>query len=188
MAHITSKILLLAQDSIEYIKLIFKSSDELLDVPLVRRLPTELLDYLLFDKATRNRLKLCILDARGLLEFCLRLRLGRDQLWAGSERREVTTDGAGFEQLKPAVLLLEVDVDGERGREHASGHRNITSDRARRKGKDRKVTHGYIWHLAERLVLEVCRPFVLARCEIDGNELIGDVALFGYEGHATRAS
>jgi hypothetical protein len=49
------------------------------------------------------------------------------------------------------------------------------------------VTHGYIWYLAERLVLEVRRLLVLAATDVDGDEFIRDVALFGYQGHAARA-
>jgi hypothetical protein len=51
----------------------------------------------------------------------------------------------------------------------------------------RKTTHDYVWHLAKRLVLEVGWLLVLACREVDGNELIGDVALFCYEDHAARA-
>jgi len=126
-------------------------SDELLDPPLIRRLPAELFDYLLYDKIARNRRKLGILNTRRLLELCTRLGIRRNQLWAGSKRREVTADSAGFEQLKPVIL-------------------------------------GYVWHLTERLVLEVGRLLVLSRREVDGNELVGNVALFGYEGHTTRAN
>jgi len=36
-------------------------------------------------------------------------------------------------------------------------------------------------------VFEVSGLLVLAYREVDRNELIGDVALFGYEGHAARA-
>ena len=52
----------------------------------------------------------------------------------------------------------------------------------------RETTHGDIGHLAERLVLEVCRLLVFARLEADEDEFIGDVALFGYHGHATCPS
>jgi len=53
--------------------------------------------------------------------------------------------------------------------------------------KERETTHRYIWYLAERLVFEVGQLLVLARHEVYGNELVGDVALFGNDGHATGA-
>ena len=46
----------------------------------------------------------------------------------------------------------------------------------------------YIGHLAERLVGEMRRLLVFARFEADKDEAIGDVALFGYHGHATCQS
>jgi hypothetical protein len=49
------------------------------------------------------------------------------------------------------------------------------------------TTHHYVWHLAKRLVLEVRRLLVLAFHKVDGNELVRDVALLGYQGHAARA-
>jgi hypothetical protein len=42
--------------------------------------------------------------------------------------------------------------------------------------------------LAERLVREVSWLLVLGLLEVDGHDFIGDVALFGYQGHAARAS
>ena len=49
------------------------------------------------------------------------------------------------------------------------------------------ATHRYVWYLAKRLVLEVRWLLVLGRLHVDGNDLIRDVALFGYQGHAARA-
>jgi hypothetical protein len=49
------------------------------------------------------------------------------------------------------------------------------------------TTHHYVWHLAKRLVLEVRRLLVLAFHKVDGNELVRDIALLGYQGHAARA-
>ena len=45
-----------------------------------------------------------------------------------------------------------------------------------------------IGHLAERLVREMRRPLMFARLEADEDEFIGDVALFGYQGHDARVS
>jgi len=53
--------------------------------------------------------------------------------------------------------------------------------------KERKVTHGYIWNLAKGLVLEVGWLLVLCYLKVDGNDLVLEVALFGYQGNATRA-
>jgi len=49
------------------------------------------------------------------------------------------------------------------------------------------VTHDYIGYLAKRLVLEMRGLLVLGHPEVDGNEFIRDVALFGYHGHFARA-
>ena len=49
------------------------------------------------------------------------------------------------------------------------------------------MTHGYIWYLAKRLVLEVRWLLVLCRLKVDGNELILDIAFFGNQGNAARA-
>jgi hypothetical protein len=49
------------------------------------------------------------------------------------------------------------------------------------------VTHGHIWYLAKRLVLEVWWLLVLCRIKIDGNHLVLEVALFGNQGNAARA-
>ena len=50
------------------------------------------------------------------------------------------------------------------------------------------MTHGYIWYLAKRLVLEVWWLLVLCHIKIDGNHLVLEVALFGNQGNAARAS
>ena len=50
------------------------------------------------------------------------------------------------------------------------------------------ATHCYVGDLAERLVREVSWLLVLGLLEVDGHDFIGDVALFGYQGHAARAS
>jgi hypothetical protein len=42
-----------------------------------------------------------------LLELGVGLGVGGDQLWAGSEGREVATDSTGLEQLEAVVLLLD---------------------------------------------------------------------------------
>lgn len=50
-----------------------------------------------------------------------------------------------------------------------------------------KVTHGDVWYLAKRLVLEVRRLLVLCHHNVDGNELVLDVAFFGNQSNAARA-
>ena len=50
-----------------------------------------------------------------------------------------------------------------------------------------KVTHGHIWYLAKRLVLEVRWLLVLSRPKVDGNDLVRDMTLFGDQGNAARA-
>jgi len=52
----------------------------------------------------------------------------------------------------------------------------------------RATTYSYVGYLAERLVNEVRRLLVLGLLEVDGDDFIGDVALFGYQGHAACAS
>jgi hypothetical protein len=48
------------------------------------------------------------------------------------------------------------------------------------------MAYGYVGDLAERLVLEVRRLLLFARSEVDEDEFIGDVALFGYQGYDAR--
>jgi hypothetical protein len=112
--YITSEVLLLSQDGLVYIQLTFELRDELLDALLVCRLPAIRLVHPLDQNATHDRLKMRIFDARRLLELGTGLGLGGDQLWAGSEGRNVATDGARLEKFKAVVLLL--DDRGEWGR------------------------------------------------------------------------
>ena|SRR5260221_7313911 len=105
--HVTSKVLLPAQDSLIPIELAFQLWDQLLDALFVRRLPSVLLDNLLPNDASHDRIKLGLLDARCLLKLCSGLRLRGDQLRARPERREVAADGARLVQFKAVVLLLE---------------------------------------------------------------------------------
>jgi len=67
--YIASEVLLLAQDGLISIELCFELRDQLLDALLVRRQNAELLEHSFHNNAARNRFKLCILDARRLLEF-----------------------------------------------------------------------------------------------------------------------
>jgi len=53
--------------------------------------------------------------------------------------------------------------------------------------KKGKLTHGNIWYLAKRLVLEVRRLLVLCHLKVDGNDLVLEVALFSNQGNAARA-
>ena len=48
------------------------------------------------------------------------------------------------------------------------------------------MTHNYVGYLAKRLVLEVPRMFMLSLSEVDEDQFVGDVALFGYHRHAAR--
>ena len=48
-------------------------------------------------------------------------------------------------------------------------------------------THAHIRYLAIRVVLEVRRLFMLSRHKVDDDELIRDVALFGYHRSAAHA-
>ena len=45
------------------------------------------------------------------------------------------------------------------------------------------TTHGDVGHLTERVVREVGGLLVIALLEVDADEFIGDVALFGNYGH-----
>jgi hypothetical protein len=65
--------------------------------------------------------------------------------------------------------------------------KEIVHKRTPHKLRKGKVTHGYIWYLAKRLVLEVQWLLVLSRPNVDGNDLILEVALFGNQGNAARA-
>ena len=103
--HITSKVLLLAQEPFVPIELAFKLTGELLHLRLIRRLPKDRLVNLLPDNASRDRIKLRILDASRLLELGMRLWLSRDQLWTRPKRRDVPPDGVRAEQLEAIFLL-----------------------------------------------------------------------------------
>jgi hypothetical protein len=50
------------------------------------------------------------------------------------------------------------------------------------------MTYIYVGHHTERLMREVPRLLLLALQEVDNVEFVGEVALFGYQGHAARAS
>ena len=178
--HVTSKVLLPAQDILIHIELTFQLRDQLLDALFIGRLPDVLLDDLFPNDTAHDRIKLGILGARRLLELCSGLKLRRDQLRPRPERREVAADSAIFIQLKAIVLLLRQREGGGSVREPASGTATI-------RGR-RETTHGDIGHLAERLVCKVRLLLVFARLEVDENEFIRDVAFFGYHGYATRAS
>jgi hypothetical protein len=92
--HITSEVLLLAQDDLISIELAFKLAEQLLHTLLIRYFPPELLEYLLVGNSRRDRIKIRILDAGRLLEFGTGLQLSRNQLWAGANGREVPSDSA----------------------------------------------------------------------------------------------
>jgi len=76
--YITSKVLLPPQDGIVCVQLTFELRDELLDALLIRRLPAVLLEHPFYNNASRDRLKLGILDARRLLELGVGLALRGD--------------------------------------------------------------------------------------------------------------
>ena len=103
--HITGKVLLLSQDGLVPVKLALKLNDELLHVLLVRSLPEHRLENFLVGDFRHDRIKLRILDARRLLELGTGLGIGRNQLGARAQRRDVPRDGARLEQLKPVILL-----------------------------------------------------------------------------------
>ena len=103
--HITSKVLLLAQDGLISIEFAFKLAKQFLHTLLIRYSAPELLEYLLFGNSRRDRIKICILDASRLLEFGMGLGLSGDQLCAGSEGRQVPSDSARLVQLESVILL-----------------------------------------------------------------------------------
>jgi hypothetical protein len=90
--HITGKVLLLAQDSLIPVELIFKELDELFEALLIRCLAAVGLEQLFVGNAARIRVELRILDACRLLEFREGLGLAGDQLGAGPLRRKVAAD------------------------------------------------------------------------------------------------
>ena len=97
---------MLAQDDLVCVELAFQLVDQLLDALLIRRQPAALLEHPFDNNASRDRIKLRVLDARRLLELCAGLGIGGDQLRAGPERREVSADSARLVQLEAIVLLL----------------------------------------------------------------------------------
>jgi len=66
-----------------------------------------------------------------------------------------------------------------------NGRERASDGRDNRKG--RETTYRDVRYLAERLVREVRGLLVLGRGEVDGDDFVGDVALFGYHRHAARA-
>jgi hypothetical protein len=54
--------------------------------------------------------------------------------------------------------------------------------------KKPKTTPDHVGYMPEGVVLDVGWLSVLTARKVDGDELVGDVALFGYDGHAARAS
>ncbi len=116
-----------------------------------------------------------IFDAGRLLELGVSLGLSRDQLWARAKRRDVPRDSARFVQLESVSLLYSTErkIDAHKRKPHMN--------------KKGEVTHGYVRYLAKRLVLEVRRLLMLCRLKVNGNDLVWDVAFFGYQGHAARA-
>jgi hypothetical protein len=105
-AHITSKVLLLAQDGLVHVQLALKGREERLDALLVDRQPVDLLVQRLLENLVRDRVELRILDARRLLELGTGLGLGGDQRGARPELGEVAADGARLEELEVVVFLL----------------------------------------------------------------------------------
>jgi hypothetical protein len=103
--HITSKVLLLAQDGLISIELAFKLAEQILHTILIRYSPPVALEYLLKGKSRRDRIEIRIFDAGRLLEFGTGLGLSRDQLWAGADAREVACNSARLVQLESVILL-----------------------------------------------------------------------------------
>ena len=96
---------MLVQYDLIHIELTFQLGDQLLDALFVRRQPAVLLEHPFYNNASGDRIKLRVFDARRLLELCARLGIGGDQLRAGPEGREVSTDSARLEELETIVLL-----------------------------------------------------------------------------------
>ena len=106
-AHITSKVLLLAQDGLVHVELALKDREERLDALFVNRLrvPEHLLEERLLENLLPDRVELRILDARRLLELGEGLRLCGDERGARPELGEVAADGARLEELEAVVFL-----------------------------------------------------------------------------------
>jgi hypothetical protein len=105
--HITSKVLLLAQDGLVPIELTFEEREVRIDTLLVYRLPEHLLERCLSENVAGDRVELSILHARRLLESRTRPELRRDQLRASSECGEVAADSARLEELEAILHLLD---------------------------------------------------------------------------------
>jgi hypothetical protein len=98
---------LLAQDGLINVELGLELRDELIDAVLVRWQSAVLLEHLFEENAGHDGLKVGIFDARRLLELCMGLGIGGDQLWARAERCEIAADGARLVELEAVVLLLD---------------------------------------------------------------------------------
>jgi hypothetical protein len=169
--HITSEVLLLAQNGLIPLELPFEATDEFFEVILICRFAAVALEQLLVGDAARIRIKLRILDACCLLELGIGLWLGGDQLCAGTLRGKVAGNSARLVQLEAVLILL---IRGNiRYHEYMKGLGE---------------TYDNVWHLAERLVCLVRRLLVVARHEVDGDDLIRDVTLLGNKCHTASAS
>jgi hypothetical protein len=104
-AHITSKVLLFAQDGLVHVKLAPEDREERLDALFVNRLPEHLLEERLLENLLPDRVELGILDARRLLELGEGLGLGGDQRGARPEPGEVAANGARLEEFEAVVFL-----------------------------------------------------------------------------------
>jgi len=113
-----------------------------------------------------------IFDARRLLKLYVGLGIGGDQLRARAERREVA--GARLLHSKPSSC-------------YSTGNESERASDGRDHRKWRETAYRDVGYLAERLVREVRKLLVVGRREVDGDEFVGDVALFGYHRHAARA-
>jgi hypothetical protein len=113
-----------------------------------------------------------------LFEFCAGFGVRGDQIWAGSEGCEITTNSAGLVQLETVFILIDRNNNVK---EIVRQGDNDTSENERK-------THNNVRDLSERLVSEVRRLFLLARSEVDHDDFVWDVTLFRDHGDATCAS
>jgi hypothetical protein len=162
---------LLSQEGVIPLELPFEGTDEFFDVLLIRRLAAVGLEHLLVGDPARIWIKLRILDTCRLLELGIGLWLSGDQLCAGTLRSKVARNSARLVQLEAVVILL---IGG-----------NI---RHHEYMKSFGETYDHVRHLAERLVSLERRLLVLARHEVDGDDLIRDATLLGNECHTASAS
>lgn len=130
------------------------------------------LDDLLRHQPVCRRIEIDLFDRGGLVEqrASFELRGKECRALSGVFGRKVTRDSAAFVQNETAIVLILI----------------IGQSRSDRQRMARPWTYN-VGHLAERLLRQKLRRFVLALHDVDGDEREGDVLFFQHNGYTLGA-